>query len=1082
MSNATLVTTEKQPSLDSDNTIPHFFLLTREDLESRLETSGETGITEEEATSRSTRDGLNQLSGGGGGVSILGILGGQLFNAMVLVLIIAFAVCLGIRSWIEGGVIAGVIAANVVVGFYQEYSSAKTVDSLRSLASPTANVIRAGKSITIPSAQVVVGDIVEIKTGDVVPADLRLFEAMNLEIDEALLTGESLPVQKDAKASWGGEAEKSDWDPRDVGVGDRINMAFTSSMVTKGRANGVVVAIGMKTEIGAIATSLGGGETRLRTVSNSRRSTDHCAHVSSPQVKRDDSGHAPIHRYVSAWALTTKDAVGNFLGLTVGTPLQRTLSKLAILLFLIALVFALIVFAANGFQTNDEVIVYAVATALSMIPASLIVVLTITLAGGTRAMANRHVIVRKLDALEALGAVTDICSDKTGTLTQGKMVVRAAWLPSHGTLSIGETSEPNNPTIGQIYHSSLSPVEQNRDPSNKPSETTATDLLAAPSLKTFLDVASLCNLAKVDKSPEGDWVARGDPTECAIQVLAHRFGWGRQSLTEGDRPQWASIAEFPFDSDAKRMSVIFAKAGTEKQNVFTKGAVEQVLRITSDVLTADGTVKLDAAMEAEILANVEALAEQGLRVLCLATKSWSPAGEGEVQRGDVEGGLTMLGLVGLYDPPRPETAGAVRQCQKAGIKIHMLTGDHHATARAIALQVGILPRDTKSLSKEVLDSLVMTAAQFDKMTDEQVDALPSLPLVIARCAPATKVRMVDALHRRKAFCAMTGDGVNDAPSLKRSDIGIAMGLGGSDVAKDASDLVLTDDNFASILNAVEEGRRMFDNIQKFILHLLAQNIIQALVLLVGLAFKDEDGLSVFPLAPVEILWVIMITSGFPAMGIGAQKADSDILTRRPHSMKVGVFTWEVVIDMIVYGVSGAAICLANFALVVYGWGDGNLGRDSNNTVTGSLTVFRARSATFASLTWISLLLAIQVTDLRNSFFLKSSNCPRPYTQWARDLYENPFLLWSCFAGFITIFPIIYIPGLNTVVMKHAPISWEWGLVFISCVLFMAFVEAWKYAKRVYVRRKNAKVGNGDGEGVFDQWGTLPASENATIVV
>ncbi|KAL8290177.1 hypothetical protein RQP46_003116 [Phenoliferia psychrophenolica] len=1061
-------TTTLNNASDKDNTLresPHFFLLSPSELEERFDTSAATGVAEADVVPRQTRDGLNELSGGGGGVSILGILGGQLFNAMVLVLIMAFAVCLGIRSWIEGGVIAAVIAANIIVGFIQEYGSAKTMDSLRSLASPTANVIRGGVAITVPSAQVVVGDLIEIKTGDVIPADLRLVEAMNFETDEALLTGESLPVAKDAKASWAAQHGKSDWDARDVGVGDRINMAFTSSTVTKGRATGIVVATGMKTEIGAIATSLGGGETRVRT------------------VRRDDSGHAPIHRYVSAWALTVTDAIADFLGLTSGTPLHRTLARLAILLFFIALLFAMIVFAANGFKTSDEIVIYAVATGLSMIPASLSVVLTITLAGGTRAMANKHVIVRKLDALEALGAVTDICSDKTGTLTQGKMVVRSAWLPSRGTISVGETHEPVNPTLGTITHSSLSPAEQidPKNASSQPAATTAATLLEGPHLEAFLNVASMCNLAKIEKTEAG-WVARGDPTECAIQVLAHRFSWSRESLTDGERPQWAQVAEFPFDSEAKRMSVIFAKSGSEKQHVFTKGAVERVLAICDTIQTAEGIVKLDTPMEELILANVEALAEQGLRVLCLATKAWADVGS-ECKREDVESGLTLLGLVGLYDPPRPETQGAVRQCHRAGIAVHMLTGDHHATARAIAMQVGILPRNTKTLSKEILDSMVMTAAEFDRMSDDQVDALPCLPLVIARCAPNTKVRMVEALHRRKAFCVMTGDGVNDAPSLKRSDIGIAMGLNGSDVAKDASDLVLTDDNFASILNAVEEGRRMFDNIQKFILHLLAQNVIQALVLLIGLVFKDIEGLSVFPLAPVEILWVIMITSGFPAMGIGAQKADANILTRPPHSLKKGVFTWEILADMGLYGCIGAALCLANFALVVYQFGDGDLGVDSNNTLSGSDTVFRARSATFATLTWISLLLAFEVTDLRQSFFHKSEQTDYPYTQWARDLAENQFLLWSVVAGFLSVFPIIYIPGLNEVVMKHAPISWEWGIVFISCLVYILAIEGWKYAKRVYYRKTDSQAGGAEETlAVFDQFRTMSVSGTTTLVV
>ena len=309
------------------------------------------------------------------------------------------------------------------------------------------------------------------------------------------------------------------------------------------------------------------------------------------------------------------------------------------------------------------------------------------------------------------------------------------------------------------------------------------------------------------------------------------------------------------------MSVIFESSA--QTMVFTKGAVERVLESCSTICGPNGDVKLTEDIRCQILENMEALASQGLRVLAFASKELpSPINELKPpERPVIENDLVFRGLVGLYDPPRLESADAVKACHTSGVAVHMLTGDHPSTARAIALQVGILPSNMAAIAKNKADTMVMTASQFDKLSDDEIDALPLLPLVIARCSPNTKVRMIEALHRRKRFAAMTGDGVNDSPSLKRADVGIAMGLAGSDVAKDASDIVLTDDNFASILNAVEEGRRMFDNIQKFILHLLAENIAQACTLLIGLAFKDNSSLSVFPLAPVEILWVIMITSG-----------------------------------------------------------------------------------------------------------------------------------------------------------------------------------------------------------------------------
>jgi Na+-exporting ATPase len=372
-----------------------------------------------------------------------------------------------------------------------------------------------------------------------------------------------------------------------------------------------------------------------------------------------------------------------------------------------------------------------------------------------------------------------------------------------------------------------------------------------------------------------------------MQVFASRFNWNRMRLSGGENPRWHEVAEFPFDSDVKKMSVIFKDSKSQKQWVFTKGAVERVLTSCPTYAAGNEILEFTDAVKEDVIANMESLARLGLRVLALASRTDIPHvedNEAELDRGLFEKDLVFRGLIGLYDPPRPESAPSVKKCQEAGINVHMLTGDHPETARAIALEVGILPSRMNEIPKDVAKVMVMTASEFDKLSDEDIDALPLLPLVVARCAPQTKVRMIEALHRRKAFVAMTGDGVNDSPSLKRSDVGIAMGQAGSDVAKEASDIVLTDDNFASILNAVEEGRRMFDNIQKFILHVLAENIAQACTLLIGLAFKDRNNLSVFPLAPVEILWIIMITSGMPDMGLGFEIAAPDIMERPPQNV------------------------------------------------------------------------------------------------------------------------------------------------------------------------------------------------------
>ncbi|KAL2827398.1 hypothetical protein BDW59DRAFT_57112 [Aspergillus cavernicola] len=943
------------------------------------------------------------------------------------------AVSFGIQSWIEGGVIAAVIVLNIVVGFFQEYAAEKTMESLHSLSSPTGTVSRGGETFAVPSTDIVPGDMVELRTGDTIPADIRLVEAVNFETDEALLTGESLPVQKECDSTF----------KEDTGPGDRLNITYSSSTVTRGRARGVVVNTGMATEIGSIAAALRATNTKRR------------------PVKRGPEGETKKRWYLQAWALTGSDAVGRFLGTNVGTPLQRKLSKLAILLFGIAVLFAIIVMAANKFSSNNEVILYAVGTGLSMIPACLVVVLTITMAVGTKRMVERNVIVRKLDSLEALGAVTNICSDKTGTLTQGKMVVKKAWIPSRGTYSVGNSNEPFNPTTGDITFTPVSPMDFDDEKDGPVAESAEGLVNGNRALEDFLDVASMANLSHVFKSEEGDWRARGEPTEIAIEVFASRFNWNRDRWTKGSKAVWHQKAEFPFDSTVKRMSVIFSKATQDGEHnmVFTKGAVERIVDACTTVVWDEGSspVALTEDMREQIFQNMEELAKLGLRVLALAHRPYKEQPrllEGsDLNRDEIEKDLCFLGLIGLYDPPRPETAGSIAACYRAGITVHMVTGDHPGTAKAIAQQVGILPADMSTIGADVADAMVMTAAQFDKLSEEEIDDLPTLPLVIARCAPQTKVRMINALHRRGRFAAMTGDGVNDSPSLKHADVGIAMGQAGSDVAKDASDIILTDDNFASILNAVEEGRRIFDNIQKFVLHLLAENIAQACTLLIGLAFKDRDGQSVFPLAPVEILWIIMITSGMPDMGLGMEIAAPDIMDRPPQT-KQGIFTWEIIIDILAYGFWTAALCLAAFSIRMWGFGDGNLGSGCNREYSEDCElVFRARATTFVCLTWFALFLAWEMVNLRLSFFRMQPESKKYFTQWMYDVWRNKFLFWSIMAGWITIFPILYIPVLNHVVFKHTGISWEWGIVFVEAILFFGGVEAWKFAKRVWFRRR-----------------------------
>ncbi|KAK6454317.1 Na+ ATPase [Scheffersomyces xylosifermentans] len=933
---------------------------------------------------------------------------------MVLVLIISMVIALAIKDWISGGVIAGVVGINVIVGFIQEFKAEKTMGSLRTLSSPTANVIRGSHTISINAEDVVPGDIVLINVGDTIPADLRLIDSVNLETDEALLTGESLPVAKDHYQVYDDLSQP-------IPVGDRLNMAFSSSVVSKGRGTGVAVSTGLHTEIGKIADSLKNGDDKMIV-----------------KVDRQKNPNAGLKDYAYAIGKSTYNVVMNVLGTNVGTPLQRRLAWLAILLFWVAVLFAIVVMASQKMNVNKNVAIYAICVALSMIPSSLIVVLTITMAIGAQVMVTKNVIVRKLDSLEALGGINDICSDKTGTLTMGKMIARKVWIPTLGTYLVQNSNEPFNPTVGDVTFNKKSP-KQMKDEDEEADFIPSLPDPHPPLFRKWIDTATMANIATVKEIPvpgteKLEWQAQGDATEIAINVFTTRLGFSRDGITE--ERDLEHLAEFPFDSSIKRMSTVFKSKSSQTTTVFSKGAVERLLGICKYWYDNEDLVPLTEEDKHFIESNMSALSSEGLRVLAFADRQINPEKENVNKREIVEANLIFLGLVGIYDPPRPESAKSVKLCHKAGINVHMLTGDHPGTARAIAQEVGILPHNLYHYSQEVVDVMVITANDFDALSDDQIDKLPVLPLVIARCAPQTKVRMIEALHRRGKFVAMTGDGVNDSPSLKKADVGIAMGLNGSDVAKDAADIVLTDDNFSSILNAIEEGRRMSSNIQKFVLQLLAENVAQALYLMIGLAFLDNDGFSVFPLAPVEVLWIIVVTSCFPAMGLGQEKAQDDILDMPPNKT---IFTWEVIIDMIAYGFWMAVCCLLCFVVIVFGKGDGYLGHGCNTeSGHGCNLVFRGRSGAFAAFTWCALLLAWECMHMR-----PESELPW-WKQLGADLWENQFLFWSIFFGFVSVFPVIYIPVINDKVFLHDPIGYEWGLAF-------GFTIAWKWFKRVYIQ-------------------------------
>jgi magnesium-transporting ATPase (P-type) len=897
---------------------------------------------------------------------------------------------------------------------------------LKELAAPESNVLRDGEVDKIKAESLVPGDVVHLAVGDIVPADLRLISGVNACTDESLLTGESLPITK-----WPGTI----FDNLELPIGDRTNIVYSASKMTAGRAVGIVVATGMATEIGKIAEMLRGNNGKPKSTNAFKRAAE------------------------SFWGV-----VKNILGL-VGTPLQITLSKFALLLFGLAILLAIIVFSANKWEVGGEVLIYGICVAVAVIPESLIAVLTITVAVGAKAMASGNVITRKLSAMEAIGGVTNICSDKTGTLTQGRMVVSKAWIPGSGLLTVHDTTDPHDPTSGFVRLGderldideftpnarlqrflctlALCNMSTIRGPANdEPTSETSTETIPhddepTPGLERKHTGTTVTSATGPISKLTARWTGRGEPTEVALHVLAHRFNMGRTTLLNSLGLE--HTAEFPFDSSLKRMTIIYRSTQTGQLEAFSKGATEVLLPLCN----------VSEAEKKSILETVETLASDGLRVLCIAHRKVAEH-EDLGEREGIENDLEYLGLVGLHDPPRLESNGAVRACQMAGITVHMLTGDHPGTAMAIAREVGILNTTAPTVNA---GKAVMIAADFDKLSDAEIDAMETLPLVLARCSPATKVKMVEAMHRRGAFCVMTGDGVNDSPALKHADVGVAMGSG-SAVARDASEMVLLDDNFASIVRAVKEGRRLFDNIQKFLMHLLISNIAQVILLLIGLAFKDQRNDSVFPLSPIEILWVNLITSSFLAIGLGLEEAQQDIMFRPPHSLKVGVFTRELITDKFIYGFFMGSLCLFSFAIVAYvGPGGGDLGAGCNEDFNDTCgVVFRARATTYATITLLLLVTAWEVKHFSRSLFnlypgtIPSSRFTTTFSIFP-TLWRNRFLFWAVIAGLTMMFPIIYIPVINRQVFKHGPITWEWGVSFGCVVVYVAAIESWKAVKR-----------------------------------
>jgi Ca2+-transporting ATPase len=887
-----------------------------ERVEASLKT-GLSGIGKEEAKRRLQEFGPNILQEKKG-PSALRIFVEQFKNYLILVLVAATIIALFLGDFTDALVISVVIILNAILGFYQEYRAEKSIEALKKLTAPKAVVIREGDEETILASELVPGDLIMLETGERVPADIRLSECSSLEIDESLLTGESLPVKKRVEQLG----------VKTLPLAERKNMAFMGTIVTRGRGKGYVVSTGMKTEMGRIAELIQAVESEK-------------------------------------------------------TPLQIKLKDLAKKLTYIVIIICLTVFFTGILREGDifDMFLNSVGLAVAAIPESLPAVVTITLALGVQRMAKRNAIVRKLPAVETLGSATIICSDKTGTFTRNEMTVRKIYTNNNMFDVTNVGYEPK----GEFYNNN-SKINPNK----------------ISSLSLTLTIGALCNNAELEKN--ANWHIIGDPTEGSLIVAAEKAGIKHQKITK----QYPRIGEIPFESERKAMSTIH-KTPDGKEVAYVKGAAEVILNL-SKFIYSDGQIReLTDKEKEEILKINQEMASEALRVLAVAYKEL-PNAYKEYTPEKVENNLVFVGLVGMLDPPREEAISAVQKCKKAGIKVVMITGDNEFTANAIAKELGLLEGDGKTL----------TGAELEDMSDAQLDKIVQEVNVYARVSPEHKLRIVNSLKKKNHIVAMTGDGVNDAPALRKADIGVAMGITGTDVAKEASEMILADDNFASSVAAVEEGRIIYNNIKKSIYYLLSTNIGEILIIFIGLII----GLPI-PIVAVQILWINLVTDSFPALALSVDPAGEDIMLLPPRNPKEPVITRRMIYNMIVVA---TVMCISTLLLYSSALGVFSpLGISYSNLDT-------ARTIAFTNMAFLQLIHTFIVHSQRESIFKIRT-------------FSNRYIILATVISSILQLAVIYIPPLQNL-FHTTPLSlFELVIVVLGSSSIILATEIVKFFER-----------------------------------
>ncbi|MDY7223061.1 calcium-translocating P-type ATPase, SERCA-type [Halalkalibacterium halodurans] len=864
---------------------------------------GADGLPQREVDKRLKRVGFNKLDEGES-VSALILFFMQFKDFMVLVLLAATLISGLLGEYIDAITIILIILLNGVLGFIQERKAEKSLSALKELSAPQMVVLRDGKWLKVPAATVVPGDVVKLTSGDRVGADIRLLETASLRIEESSLTGESLPVHKH-----GDRMEQTD-----LQLGDQANMAFMGTLVTEGQGIGIVVATGMKTEMGKIAHLL----------------------------------------------QTTE---------TVITPLQRKLEQLGKVLIAVALLLTAMVVVIGVIQGHDAYTMFlaGVSLAVAAIPEGLPAIVTVALALGVQRMIKRRAIVRKLPAVETLGCASVICSDKTGTLTQNKMTVTQVW-------ASGETWHVSG--TGYEPYGLFTKGKKETDPKRH------------RSLHLLLSYGLLCNNSQLKqrtvkkgmlKTKESTaYHIEGDPTEGALLVAAMKAGFSREQL---DR-QFKRLKEFPFESTRKMMSVVVENEKGQRF-VVAKGAPDVILQVSKKIRYRGEQEALTPKRREEVERTIQTMASQALRTIAVAYRPLRP-NESVDEAYEAECDLTFIGLQGMIDPPREEVFDSIEECRQAGIKTVMITGDHRLTAAAIAKKLGILPAGGK----------VIDGTELNHLTDRRLTEMVDQIYVYARVSPEHKLKIVKAMQERGHIVAMTGDGVNDAPAIKAANIGIAMGITGTDVAKEASSLILSDDNFATIRAAIREGRNIYDNIRKFIRYMLASNVGEILVMLFAMLLGMP-----LPLVATQILWINLVTDGLPAMALGMDQPEGNVMKRPPRHPREGIFArglaWKIVSRGFMIGV----VTLAAFWLTLQANPD-------------DLT--RAQSVAFVTLVMAQL---IHVFDCRSE-----------YSVFHRNPFENKYLVLAVLSSVLLMLIVIYYPPLQQVFHTVPLTGREWLLI------------------------------------------------------